>query len=297
MTNELAIVSQEEIDALAASLGASQEDLTGGGGNFLPSLKVWMEEDGDEDDAPRLKGKLFVTGMDEPVFTKEVTFRPLTQAFQWTQWDNDAKKTVNRTRLIASFKEEARDENGTVRCGKPPSKDLKDNKALQEKFKDVTTFRRVQGYVSYTGTTKDGTEVTIDNLLVGINSKGANFNPFDDEFIKKMPEKSNLWDFETKISLSKEKNGSVTYYVMHYEPDFGSKVRLTPPVFADIKGLKETMDTVNKEIDTKYYDALAAKKEDGAAIDALKTVGGSGTGRPGKFTSNLDDDLHDDIPF
>lgn len=298
MTTELSVVTQEQLDALAALMGASQEDLTGGGGNFLPQLKVWMEDDGEEDDAPRLKGKLHITGQDPIVYAKPgtVRFRALTQTFQWTQYDKEKEATVNRTRLIFNFKEEARDENGTFRCGKPPSKELKDNKALQEKYKDITTYRRLQGLVSYVGTTADGTEVEVKDVLVVINAKGASFSQFDEEVIKQMPAKTNLWDFESVITLTKEKNGSVTYWVMHYEPDFNKKLKVTPDLFVTLTELKESIDKFNKEVDTKFYNAINNRDTDAQAIAALKTVEGKSS-RPGKFSS-LDDDLNDsDIPF
>lgn len=294
-TKDIAVINQDELNALIAELGASSEDLQGGGGNFLPQLKVWMEEDDDDDDAPRLKGKLFITGQDPLVYAKAgtVKFRALTQAFQWTQYDSDSQKTVNRTRLITSFKEEARDEKGTLRCGKPPSKELRDNKALQKKYEDITTFRRLQGYVSYVGTTADGEEVSVNNVLVSINAKGASFSAFDEEVIRHMPPKTNLWDFESNITLSKEKNGSVTYYVMHYEPDFVNKVALDIDTFNTLKELKEGMDAFNREVDKKHYAAIHNRNSDNAAIDALKVV----SGRPGKPSHSLDDDFEDDIPF
>jgi len=204
MSTEIAILTQAELDllnSLASDMGASSEDLTGGGGNFLPQFKVWMDEDGDEDDAPRLKGKMFITGQEPLVYAKPgtVKFRALTQAFQLTQYDKPTNKTVNKTRLMYSFKEEARDEKGTLRCGKPTSKEIRENPALKEIYKDITTFRRLQGYVSYVGVTADGQEVVVDNVLVGLNHKGANFTAFEDEVVQKMPPKYNLWDFESGL--------------------------------------------------------------------------------------------------
>lgn len=290
MSKEVAVLSSEEIAALAYSLGASSDDLQGGGGNFLPALKVWLEEDGDDDDAPRLKGKMYVTDQEPLVFAKPgtVRFRPLTHAYQWTKWDDAAKKTVNRTRLIFSFREEARDELGTLKCGKPLSRELRDNPNLAKLYEDITTWRRVQGLVSYTGVTADGKEVEVENLLVGLNLKGANFSPFDDEFIRVMPRGTNLWDFETKIDLTREKNGSVTYYVMHFEPDFSNPVPLTVEVFDTIKALKADIDEINKEIDKKYYDALNRKSSDDDVAEAV------GFNRP-SANRGLEADL--EIPF
>ncbi len=298
MTTEIAVLSQAELDllnSLASEMGASAEDLTGGG-TFLPSLKVWMEDDSEEDGAPRLKGKLYVTGQDPIVYVDPKNppkFRALTQTFQFRHWDKESETIVNKTRLLYSFKEEARDEKGTIRCGKPPSKDLRDNKALQKQYEDIKTFRILQGFISYVGKTADGQEVEVKDLLISIQAKGASFNAFDEEVVKQMPDKFNLWDFESTISTTREKQGTVTYWVMHYEPDFNNKLPMTLPVLNTISDLKNKIDDTNRAIDKKYYDAINNKNGDDDAIAALKTVGG---GRPGKF-SNLDDDLSDAIPF
>jgi hypothetical protein len=295
MTENALVVLEEEIKALAAEMGATTDDLQGGG-NFLPSLKVWMDEDSEEEGAPRLKGKMFLTGTDPVLFAKPgtVVFRPLTQMFQWTEWDKDAKKTVNRSRLIYNFKEEARDEKGTLKCGKPPSKDLRDNPALAKQYENITTWRRLQGLVSFVGIDKDGNEVAVNNKLIGLNLKGANFVPFDEEYIQLMPKGSMLWDFEAKISTTREKNGSVTYYIMHFEPDFVDRKKFTPEVYETLKALKADAEATNKEIDQKYYDALNRRKSDADVVDSLKTVGASASGRPG-MNRGLSADL--DIPF
>jgi hypothetical protein len=296
LSNELATISQEELDALAADMGASSEDLAGGGGSFLPAFKVWQEDDSEEDGAPRLKGKLYITGQDPFVYADNktvVTFRPLTQTFQYRQWDDDNKINVNKTRLIYSFKDEARDEKGTLRCGKPPSKDLKDNKELQKKYEDIKTFRILQGYVSYVGKTAEGDVVEVKDVLVSINSKGASFNAFDEEVIKKMPDKSSLWDFASTITTSKEKKGTVTYWVLHYEPDFSVKLPLTIETFNTIKDLKEKIEATNKAIDKKYYEAKSGAGVDRAAEEAIKGVS---SGRPGA-NRGLAADFDDDIPF
>lgn len=290
--NELMIVDQAAIDALADEMGASAEGLQGGG-NYLPSLKVWGKDDGEEEDAPRLKGKMVVHNVpdyEEPVFVVAgtITFRPLTQVFQYTHWDDDNKKTINRSRLAYNFKEEFRDEKGTVRCGKPPSKDLKDNKALQKQWEDVKVFRRVQGLLSFTGylASAPNDKFEVVDLLSVINSKGAGFLEFDTEYTKLLPPKSNMWDWSMKISTTRHVNGQVTYWVFHYEPDFTNKLKLTPEIFQTINGLKNQIAELNKAIDKKYYDAINGRTSDDDAIAAIKTVGGS-----------LDDDMSDDIPF
>ena len=283
MSNELEIISQEDLAALAHEMGASAEELQGGG-SFLPAVKVWLEDDAEADDAPRLKGKLYVTQQETTVFAQPgtVVFRPLTHVYQWTHFDPAAKKTINRTRMIFSFKEEARDERGTLRCGKPTAKVLRDNPDLAKRYEDVTTYRRVQGLISYRGIDDKGNQHEVKDLLVSISFKGSNFNSFQDDFIKSMPSGSNIWDWKTGVSLSREKNGSVTYYVFHFDPDFTNRVPMDRKVYDTIVGLNETIKSFNDDIDKKYYSALHDSTQYDAADAALAGAGSS---------------LPEDIPF
>lgn len=300
MTTELMVIDQQEYEAFLAASGGTAEDLAGGTGNFLPSLRVNYEEDAEDDDAPKLKGKFYISGTDEPVYAKSVRFRPLTHDYQWTQYDDVAKKVTNRTRLIKSFKEEARDEKGTVKCGKPASKDLKANPALAKQYEDITTYRQIQGLVSYTGIDKNGNEVVVPETLVSIRSKGANFSPFDEEFIKLMPAKSTLWEWGIDLTTTREKNGASTYYVIHYTPDFQNKLPLSIAVFGMMKELQANIDKTNKAIDQKYYDAMSNAADLDDAVEAIKevkaNVKSASSGRPG-MNRHLDADLSDDIPF
>ena len=84
------------------------------------------------------------------------TLRPTANHFQYLHYDSKQKKLASKSKIIASFREEAIDTNGTVRCGKPVSSQLRDNPELKERWADVTCFRQVRGLVSGKGKTVDG---------------------------------------------------------------------------------------------------------------------------------------------
>ena len=87
-----------------------------------------------------------------------------TKHFQYLHYDSKQKKLASKSKIIASFREEAIDTNGTVRCGKPVSSQLRDNPELKERWADVTCFRQVRGLVSGKGKTVDGETVTAIDL-------------------------------------------------------------------------------------------------------------------------------------
>jgi hypothetical protein len=285
--NNVAVISAEELAAFDAASGASKEALTGGG-DFIPSLKVMYDEPDEDTGLPNHIGKFFVTG-DNPVYAKKVNFRPLVQNFQWVQWDDVAKKVVNKTKYISSlFKDEARDELGTVKCGKPPSKELKADPKLAELYDDITTFRNVHGLVWYVGDDADGNEVNVPPTLVTLRLKGANWAPFQEEVIDEMPKGSKIYEFEMKLSAKKEKNGASTYYVVHFDPDFNQRLPMTVDVFETCKGLTTRFDEINKEIDFKYYKAIENRNKSDKAVDALDLE---------VVHNPLEDDMNDSIPF
>jgi len=288
MSNELAILTDEEINAFAARSGAESS----GSGNFTPTLKVnYDEEDADGNEIK--KGLFMVTNQDVTVYAKTVKFRPLTQHFQWMQYDDVAKKVTNKTILVPTLFDEARDEKGTVKCGKPSSKDLKANPALAKKYEDITTFRRVHGLVSYTGEDAKGGKHTIENMVVCLTLKGANFSPFEEEFFSKIG-KARIWEYDLDLSVTREKNGASTFFVIHFSTDFANKVQLNRAVFDTAVAIQENIDKSNEEIEAKYFKALRNKDSDADAENIMKDVSGN---RPGKFSADLNADMDDDIPF
>lgn len=279
--NDLMVVSQEQLDAFAKVAGAEKTT----GGDFLPQLKINYDDE-DEDGNQLRKGLFTITGQDTTLYASSVTFRPLTQHFQWSQYDASLDKTVNRTIFIPNFKEEARDEKGTLRCGKPTAKVLKDNPALAKQYEDVTCVRHVQGLATIEGKTATGEAGKIENVPVALRLKGANFTGFEEQYFKKLDGKGKIWDHVLTLTNHKEKSGSVTFYVIDYAADFAERVPVDAATFQTMLALQERIEGTNKDIDKKYYASVHARSNDDSAINSLKSV-----------NQALQDDLDDDIPF
>jgi hypothetical protein len=286
MTTDLTLINQQELDAFIAATRASQEDLSGGG-DFLPQLKVNYQDEIEWNGAKKeIKPGLFTLSNQEvPSFAKNVVFRPLLHTYQYIKYNKEEDKVVCRSILFNDFTDEPRDEDGTLRCGKPPSKVLRDNPALKKQYEDTNLYRSVDGLVSYEGTDPDGNKVSVNNVLCTFRGKGSNFSPFNDEYIKLMPRGSVLWDYALVLSVTKHKQdpkSAVSYYVVHFDANFSDKLPFNVELFDTVKELKRRIDETNKEIDKKYYAAFEAAK-DSKIIDVA---------------ASLVEDLQDDeIPF
>ena len=265
---QLVTLNQSEERALAAMLGASNDSSDNA---LLPILKINLE---DEDDAGNSlkKGTFMLTGQEDTVYGEKVTIRPLSQMFQWINYDAEAQRAVNKTVIIPRLNMEARDEKGGVRCGKPASKVLKENPDLAKKYKSITCFRYVHCLVSYSGKTASGEDATVEKVPALLRLKGANFSPFEDEVIKKLPKGAKLYEFNVEISATRKKNGSVIYYVLGFNPDLGNRLGLDQMTVDTLRHILNMVQEENSRIDRKYQESARNRSVDTAALKAVEIL-------------------------
>jgi hypothetical protein len=266
MTQLVTLDSNQE-RALAAMLGLAP----GGDREQTPLLKINLEEEDDLGD-PLPKGKFMLTGQEEAVYADKVRIRPLSQFFQWTHYDPDQNKTINRTIMIPRLNVEARDEKGGVRCGKPASKFLKENPEEAKKYKNITCFRMIHCLVTYEGKTSTGKTAKVENVPALLRLKGANFSSFEDEVIDKLPKGKKLYDFWVEIAASKKKNGSVTYYVYNYVVDLGNPAPLDQLTYDTMLHIAEMVKGENSRVNAKYEAAISGKSLDTRAMKAVDVL-------------------------
>ena len=280
--NELTISRSEELE-LAATLGMGGSNPSAPS-DRLPELKInYQEENEQGQELPR--GQFFVKGTGEdPIFAKSVTFRPLSQLFQWIQYDPEANKVKNKTVMVPMLRDEARDQKGTVRCGKPVSKVLREmSPEDQKRYSDIKCFRQIRGLVSYTGKTPDGETGTIENMPCIIMAKGSGFNQFEDEYLKKIPRSNKMYEFSTKMTLTKEKSGATVWWVMHYDPILDNPQPMDEDVYETLKVFAGMVKKENDAVNTAYNQALVQNDLTENAVDAIEGV-----------VADLEDDLVDE---
>lgn len=272
MSTNVAVIDKAEELKLAALLGTNDKPQASGSSDRLPELKVnSMRKDAQ---GRRIEeGMFYLKGMDEPVYAENVRIRVLSQLFQWIHYDPEENKVANKTLLIPNFRCEARDMKGGTRCGKPASKVLRElPKEEQKKYSDIKCFRQLRVLVSYTGKDADGTEVTIENQPAIILLKGANFSPFEDEFVKAIPKGANFYDYWVDVSAEELQNGSVIYYVMHFAADMSKKVGLDQDTYDSMLHMAGMIERENQLVENAYQKALRDDQETDDIIEALESV-------------------------
>ena len=238
----------------------------------LPQLKVNPKKK-DKQGRRIQEGHFFVQGIEnqsELVYAESINLRVLSQLFQWILYDPEQNKVANKTLLIPNFLHEPRDMKGTLRCGKPTSKDLRElPKATQAKYSDIRCFRQLRGLVSYSGITADKEKVTLENVPCILLLKGSNFSPFYDDVEKTMPQGKQFYDYNIKVTAEERENGSVTYYVMRFNPEYSAPLTLDTPVIDTMMHFAKMVTNENNKIEAAYNKSLGATSSVQKAVDNL----------------------------
>jgi hypothetical protein len=266
---QLSTISPEKEKELAMILGSNDEQ-TATKSDYLPEVKMNVEDEDDQGNTLK-KGLFFIKGVEEErAFAETITIRPLAHHYQWLHWSSAENKMANKTILVTNWGTEPIDEKGTTRCGKPKGKDFRQlDPEEQKKYSEIKCFRQVRCLVDFDGKTSTGEEVKYENLPCIILLKGSNFSPFEDEYTKKLPKGSSIYDFKATVTTERRKQGSVVYFVMHFEPDTKTKLPLDDKTFETMQGIASMITRENKSIQGKYKNSLSNAMSDHQTIDAV----------------------------
>ena len=221
-------------------------------GTSLPILKVDYS-DGNE-------GKLSITIDGQEVRAETVWLRPLINSFKWSHYDFDQKEMMVETIEVRNiFQEEPIDSNGTLRCGKPRSKDM--DQDTRQKWKHINFQRIIRGLVDI------GEHTNIPCIMF---LKGASRDTIDEQYFKKLSGNNHMRDFKVAVSTKSEKRGSVKYFVVNFMPDLEHPIPVDQPTVETIQIMTNQIEEKNKAIREKYTQKLKDKNLDNTSIDALK---------------------------
>jgi hypothetical protein len=257
---DLAVANAAEMAKLNAILGLNDAPIGGGDrapSNRLPELKINYQRKDKEGRSIKDKiGMFYVKGLEKEVYAEEVKIRVLSQVFQWIDFDEEEMKPRNRTIMIPRFSMEPIDELGTIRCGKPTSKQMADwGKEEKAKFSTINLFRQLRGLVSYKGVTAEGEEVVIENQPMILMNKRGNYMTFEDQVIKKISGRD-FKDFWVTVKSIEQEMGSVVYYTFDYEPDLLNPVPLDDDTYQTMLRFAEMISSDNDRIKQKYNASL-----------------------------------------
>ena len=248
--NDLTAIDPIEQQRLKEKMGIE----TNTSADRVPMLKVNL--DFEDDAGNELKpGTIYLKDHEPTVYAKEFKLRVLGHHYQYIEYSPELKKTVCKTTINKSFNQDFLDTRGSTKCGMTKPKSKMDEYE-KERFKNVTCFRMVRGLVSFEGTDASGNTHHVENQPVILMLKGSNFMPYDEEVVRKLPKGTSAWDYWLNVKLERRKNGSVTYYVYHYDFDPAATLPLDQRTADTIKVFSEMVDRENSRIMESHYKAI-----------------------------------------
>jgi len=252
--NDLAVVDPREEQRLKEMMGVVPEEQSN---DRVPKVKINLD---DEDEAGNelTRGTMYLRDHSEISYAKNIKIRVLGQHYQYIEYDPELNKTVCKTLLQKNFRQEFLDTRGTSKCGMTKPKNSMEQYE-KERFKNVTCFRQLRILTSYEGVDASGKTVKIENQPAIMLLKGSNFMPFEDEVVKKLPKGASVWDFWINVTLERKKNGSVTYYVMHYDFDASSVAPFDIQTSETVRTFADMVEKENSKILKAHKTAISAR--------------------------------------
>lgn len=251
-------------------------ELTGQAGNEFVALvhRMYVNRDPTDDDDNVLPVGHFAinTPNGATVFAKTVTFRPFVNGYQYRVYDSEKKEYAKTSIIFHKWTDEVYDDTGGLKCGKLSKKDMENvTDAVRKEQKVIRTYRLVYGTVSAEGVTTHGEKTTVDNLPVVFRMSGSNFMALNDIFEKISRRKHLFWSYTIKMSLSKQKAGATTYYVV--VPELGdSGLKAGEAEYEALEVFRSVIDATNQKVIAKFKDARKSSHTDKNIIDITSTV-------------------------
>ena len=260
------------IDELNAQLGVGSKSTAA-----IAKLKI-VHNPLDESGNQLTLGAFYTTTDGEKVYATEgVRLRVLSSKIQYQHWGDDG--LINKSILVDSQKEEARDQLGGYMCGMPTfeqSQAMTPDKRAE--FVGRDRFRIIRGLVTYTGKTATGEEKTITNLPVLLSLKRKNYGPFFWDVIKKIPRNSATYDYDCVLSAERHTTPKgASYYVMRFAPDLSKKIPIDQLTYDSLQHVAGLIIEENAKIEKafKYAHMQQDDEEEAARImDAVDTLSG-----------------------
>ena len=269
--NDLVTIDGAELADMATILGTMANTNTGGDSLVrVPRLDHQHAPD-DEDGNPMPRGEFRLHMPEGIVYAKTVRFRPLASHIQYFLYEGQGKDAkLIKSLPILNNREEARDTSGGIACGMPPWEERAENEELRQKYKDCQR-RVVRGLISMDGHTLSGDEVKIENQPTIYFGKGrTNYGGFWSEFVKVLPNGSNIYDYEAELTTERMKIGATVFYKIHWTPDLQNKLPMTREVFETMKVFADTIQKEKKYVDDMYFKVAAENSLDNSAIEAIE---------------------------
>lgn len=248
----------------------------------IPSLKI--EGSADEEGVVKApKGTFVYDDGDKLLFAEEVHIRSFIRAFQYRLYDGDNKDKSDQSIIGQDFDTEYRSISGRISCGKLGKKKVKElGKNMskeQQYFQDKVKCKlMIFGLVSGNFTNVDTKEKVQleDQLILWVCPQSA-FISIAETLKGIEKERRPVPLTPIRLSLKKEKNGAVTYYmpIPHVETRMATFVVDRDKEY--LRRITEFIAGTNDYVNTKYNEALksSTQNDNFATVDKAVKVEGA----------------------
>ena len=268
--NEISNIDNLSNEQIMSMIGQEKSST----GNFLPKLSInRFPENDDGAEVPVGSYPVYVPELDSIAYGKPVTFRPFINAYQYMKYDAEKNEYSNRSIIFKSWKDEAIDAKGGVRCGKIPAKELANlSEEERTKQKAIKCYRLIYGMVSFQGVLAGGNEAQVVNLPVLWKVTGSNFKPVGEAIESLRRRGKVMFNHTLTLKTKKKKAGSNVFYVSDITVD-KDEVSFTDAEKESLLSFQETINTENEEIvelwrQAKKAEPVSVKASEAKTIDA-----------------------------
>ena len=221
----------------------------------LPRLNINYDTETDDGVAlTRGSWKMFLDG--EFLYAKEVFIRPILRTFEWSVYDMEQGtftcKSVQKPTLSGEFP----DTSAGNKCGRLSAKEeelLSDDDPLKVKSRSAVCNQVIYGQVSGAFTKADGTKVDVKDKPFVSYFKRSGFKPIRDFIDSLTRQKKIMQKVMIKLTTSRVKSGSVTYYVP--VPTLHSEVQVSDSDKSLMKDFSETVKAHNENVLIQHREA------------------------------------------
>jgi hypothetical protein len=179
-------------------------------------------------------------------------------AMQYMHYDPDKSEYVNRSIIIKSWKEEAVDILGGVKCGKVPFKDRESLTPEQlAEQRTIRCYRLLYGLLSFKGVKANGEEHTVSNLPALWRVTGTAFSPVGTALDQITKRKKLMFTTTLSVDTKRQKKGGNVYYTPEISVNAEAGLEMSKE---DMETLGVFQEVINKE-NTEVVDLYKAAKK------------------------------------
>lgn len=278
--------SKETKKQVMQFLGQSSP-LNGDSAVDFPSLRVnYDDEDSEGNVIPRGHWTFSYNGRN--VYSSEVFMRIMFVRMQYSHYNQEKRQQISTSIYFTTFGEEVPDDTGGMKCGKLSKRELDKLSESERKIQSEIKLSKVLfGFVSADAKTSTGEDLKIQNYPVVFYARGTHYMPIADYLDNLTREGILMLGVQTKFTLNKRKNGSVTYWEV--VPSIGENIEIN--LEQDQQAIKHISDMVEEE-NRKIIEKWSTVRAAGSIPTELINLNAT---RNDNIARSLDEDFDDEI--